>query len=553
MAYPPGGNDGVDRHRHLCHRLLAGPTAGEIVANMSDMASQERISTPSPPVASEQNVLTAAKGGGITFAGTLFAYAMRLVMGIVLARFLGSEQFGLYSLALTASELAAGLALLGLHSALVRYVSFFASRQDAEGLWGTLQIGIGVSTALSVLFGIGLYVGAGPIAERLFHEPRLVPLLQLISLVVPFLNLSNTAASATRGFNKMQYTAIAQDISHPVIKLILILIVVLATGGLDAAKVLDAHIVAVVIVSVMLLHFLNNLFPLRRSLQAARRETREIFGFALPLYLDYVIQTFRGSIQTVLLGALNTVTAVGIFTVAAMVNMVGTMFHQSIVTASMPIVSGLYGRGEQEQMAHFYQIMTKWTFTLNLPLFLIVLLFSEPILSIFGEDFVGGAMALTILAWGNLVFAGVGICGVIINMTGHTVFNLVNSIILLVLTLGLNVLLIPRWGVVGAATAASAAIITVSLLRLLEAFFVFRLLPYNASFVKPVVAGLVTLVTAWVIRQAFRTEANLVYAAMNVSILLAVYVGSILLLGLSEEDRRVLASMGQRVSARLSR
>ena len=498
-------------------------------------------------------MLTAAKGGGITLAGTLFAYAMRFVMGIVLARFLGAEQFGLYSLALIAAELAAGLALLGLHSALVRYVSFFASRRDAEGLWGTLQIGIGFTTALSVLFGIGLYVGASPIAERLFHEPRLVPLLRLVSLVVPFLTLSNTIAAATRGFNKMQYTAIAQDISHPVIKLILILIVVLATGGLNAAKVLDVHIVVVVIVSVMLLYFLNNLFPLRRPLQAARRETREIFGFALPLYLDHLIHTFRANIQTVLLGTLNTVTAVGIFTVAAMINLIGTMFHQSIITTSMPIVSGLYSRGEREQMARFYQVMAKWTFTLNLPLFLVVLLFPEPILSVFGRDFVGGAMALTILAWGNLVNTGVGICGVIINMTGHTIFNLVNSIILFVLTLGLNVLLIPRWGIVGAATATSAAAVTVSLLRLLEAFFLFRLLPYNVSFFKPVAAGLVTLVTAWAIRQAFHTEVNLVYTAMNVSILFAVYVGMILLLGLSQEDRRVLASIGRRISARLSK
>lgn len=520
---------------------------------MSGIASQARISAPSPRADPEQSVLIAAKGSGIAFAGTLFAYAVRLVMGIVLARFLGAEQYGLYSLTLTTATIAAGLASLGLPSALVRYVPLFISRRDTEGVWGALQIGIGFTTALSVLFGIGLYAGASPIAERLFHEPRLVPLLRLVSLIVPFFILRDTTAAATRGFNKMQYTAIAQDISQPVIKLILILIVVLVTGRLHAAKVLDVHIVVAVIVSVMLLYFLNNLFPLKRSLRTARRETREMLGFALPLYLDYLIRTFRGNVQTVLLGALNTVTTVGIFTVATQVNMLGRMFHQSIVTASMPIVSGLYGRGEREQMARFYQIMTKWTFTLNLPLFLVMLLFPAPIVSIFGRDFVGGAPALTILAWGNLVRAGVGICGVIINMTGNTVFNLVNSIILTVLTLGLNILLIPRWGIVGAATATSAAVITVSLLRLLEAFFLLRLLPYNVSFVKPVAAGLVALVTAWVIRQAFHTEANFIYTAMNVSILFAVYVGMILLLGLSQEDRRVLARIGRRVSARLSK
>jgi O-antigen/teichoic acid export membrane protein len=518
---------------------------------MSDITSQERISTPSPSAALEQTVLTTAKGGGIMFAGTVFAHVVRLVLGIVLARFLGSEQYGLYSLSLTAVILASNLALLGLSSALVRYVSLFASRRDAEGLWGALQIGIGFPTALSVLFGIGLYVGASPIAERLFHEPRLVHLLRLVSLVVPFLSLNDTIAAATRGFKKMQYTVIAQNISQPAIKLILILIVVLATGGLNAAKVLYVQIVVIVIVSVILLYSLNNLFPLRRSLKTARRETREMLGFALPLHLDYLIHTFQDNVQTVLLGALNTITTVGIFDVAVQVNLIGKTFQWSIVKASMPIVSELYSRGEQEQMARIYRIMTKWTFTLNLPLFLVMLLFSEPILSIFGRDFVGGALALIILACGDLVKTGVGIAGVIINMTGNTVFNLVNSIIVSVLALALNVLLIPRWGVVGAATAILAAAITVSLLRLLEVFLLFRLLPYNASFVKPVAAGLVTLVTSWVIRQAFHTEANLFYTAMNVTILFAVYVGMILLLGLSQEERRVLARIGRRVSAGL--
>jgi O-antigen/teichoic acid export membrane protein len=460
-------------------------------------------------------VLTAAKGGGIAVAGTLFAYAMRFVMGIVLARFLGAEQFGLYSLALTAAQVAAGLAWLGLPPALVRYVSLFASRQDAEGLWGTLQIGIGLTTLVSLLFGIALYGLADPIAERLFHEPRLVPLLRLVSFIVPFLALSDAIAAATRGFNKMQYTAIAQHIFHPVIKLILILIVVLATGGLNAAKVLDVHIVIVVIVSAILLYFLNSLFPLRRPLQMARRDTREMLSFALPLYVSYMIATFRGSIQTVLLGALNAVTTVGVFTVAAQVNLVGHVFYQSIATASMPIVSELYGRGEREQMGRFYQTMTRWTFTLNLPLFLVVVLFPTPILSIFGQSFVGGATALTILAWGNLVRAAAGICGVMIDMTGKTHLNLANATASCVLVLGLNFLLIPRWGMVGAATAALATAVITHLLALLEVLILFRLLPYNASFLKPVVAGLAALATALAVGRLLTFEASLVYVRFS--------------------------------------
>ncbi len=518
---------------------------------MPGITPQARLSTPSPSAVLERKVLTAAKGGGITFAGVFFAYVARFATGVVLARLLGSRQFGLYSLSLTTAEIVSGLALLGLPEALVRYVSLFVSRRDAEGLWGALQIGVGFTTALSLLLGISLYVGAGPIAERVFHEPALVPLLRLASLMVPFLALGNTIAAATRGFGKMQYTAIGQNIIQPVIKLILVAL--FAIAGLTAGNALTTHLLSMAMICVLLLYFLNGLFSLRRSPQAARRDTRAVLGFSLPLYLDYVIRTFRSNVQTILLGALNSVTTVGIFTVATQVNIVGQMFHQSIVTASMPIISEFHGQGERERMARFYQAMTKWTFTLNLPMFLSVLLFPRPILSVFGRDFVGGATALTILAWGDLVNTGTGICGVVINMTGNTIFNLVNSIILSVLTVGLNLLLIPRWGLVGAATATLSAVTVVNLLRLSEVFVLFRILPYNKSFAKPVAAGLAALFTAWAIRQFFNTQAHLFYAALNVVVLFAVYVGTILAMGLSQEDRVVLARIGRRISAARSK
>jgi O-antigen/teichoic acid export membrane protein len=223
------------------------------------------------------------------------------------------------------------------------------------------------------------------------------------------------------------------------------------------------------------------------------------------------------------------------------------MFHQAIVTTSMPVVSELYSRGDREHMKHYYQTMTKWTFMVNLPLSLILALFPEAILSIFGKSFVAGAPVLVLLALGNLVSAGTGICGVFLSMSGNTSFKLVNSIVSFVLTLGLNFWLIPRWGLIGAAVASAAATAVVNLLRLVQAFFLFRFLPYNASFIKPLVAGAVSCVFAWAVNQLLPADANLIYAFIDILILCAVYVVMILLLGLSLEDRSVLARLYARV------
>jgi O-antigen/teichoic acid export membrane protein len=529
-------------------RDAALSTGGESV--MDTLPSSE-ASPAMQARASNRDILLAAKGGGIIFVGTVFAYGIRMLIGVLMGRFLGAEQYGLYNLALTAGSIAAGLALLGLPSTLVRYISLFRSRRDTVGLWGALQLGLGLATVAGLLMGVGLYALAIPIAERLFHEPRLVPLLRLASLIVPSLALTHVLAAATRGFKKMQYDVIAEKIFQPLTRLILIL--VLAFVGLTAAKAVTIYILGLIVTCGILLYFLNRLFSLRRPLKAARRDTKEMLSFGLPIYFSSLINTFDSNVQTVLLGTLNTVTDVGIFAVANQVSMVARMFNQSVGIVSQPIVSELYDRGEREQMARFYQTMTKWTFTLNIPLFLIVLLFPRQILSVFGGDFVEGTVALVILAWANLVKAAGGIWGGVLDMTGKTFLRLVNSILLSVVTLGLNFLLIPRWGVVGAATAALVSTIVVNLVGVLEGFILLRMLPYNVDFVKPVAAGLVTLAVAWMMRQWLNVEAHLVYTAMSAIVILAVYVGMTLLLGLSPEDRVVLTHLRRRMGAVLPR
>lgn len=528
---------------------------GEVVMDESSRSDASPRPEPSPALqtrASDRSIVLAAKGGGVTFVGGIYRYGARLLIGILLARFLGAEQYGLYALAFSAITVAAGIAALGLAPALVRYVSVSAGRRDTAGLWGALQVGLGLTTIASLLVGIALFVLATPIAEELFDEPRLVPLLRLGGLMIPFLAMGNALAAATRGFNKMQYTVIAQKISQPTIRLVLIVALALAVG-LNAANALAAHVLAAAIVLGLLLYFLNGLFALWRPLQAGRRNPRQMLRFSLPVYVTRLIKDFGGNIQTLMLGAFHAVTTVGIFTVASRVNMTGRMFQQSIATTSAPIVSGLYDQGKRVQLARFYQTMTKWTFTVNVPLFLIIQLFPGAILSIFGREYVGGATALTILAWGNLVDAATGICGVVIDMTGKTGLKLVNAIAVFGLLVGLNLLLIPRWGLVGAAVAAAIATTIRNLLPLAQVYVLYRMLPYNLSFLKPIAAGLAAWAAAWVVRRSFFSTESLLHTIVNVAILLAVYAGMILLLGLSEEDRAVLTRIGGRLRARFQR
>jgi O-antigen/teichoic acid export membrane protein len=498
-----------------------------------------------------RNIAFVAKGGGVTFAGKMFLTGIRVVTAVILARLLQADQLGMYSLALSAANIAVAIAILGLDAALVRYVAVLTKRKDEEELWGALQIGIGVSMLFSVLTGTLLFALAYPAAEILFNYPDLAPLLQLVSVLVPVLTLSEVLAGACRGFKRMDYAALAQFVVQPIIRLALIII--LAVGSLTISEAIITFGLADLAASILFIFFLNKQFGLRRPLRAARRDTRAILEFSIPVWLSDMMVKFHGNFQTILLGSLSTFTGVGIFTVASQVTTISSQFSSSINVSAKPVIAELHEQNDLPEMGRIYQATNKWGVMVQLPIFLLTVLYAEQILSIFGQSFTNGATALIILALSTLIIVGTGMGGIIIDMTGHTKLKLFNSIVRVIIFLCLDILLIPRWGVVGAATAALIGEAIVNLLRIAQVYILFRLMPYNRDFLKPLAAALPALFTALAVGRWLPPQESLVYAAIGASAFLLVYAALILLFGFSSEERAMTAAAKHRAQHVLAR
>ena len=499
----------------------------------------------------EQNMLATAKGGSILAAGQLLELGGRFITALLLARLLGAGEYGMYTLALSAAAIAAAVAGFGLDSAMIRYVAIQAKKQDGAGLWGTVQLGIAGTLGSSLVLGTGLYFLAAPIAEQLFNEPKLVPLLQLLSIVVPFLALSDLLVGIAHGFKKMEYSAIARNFVQILVRIALL--VVFALIGLNAFLTVIAFGIFDVAASLVMISLLSRDLSWKRPLNSARRDTREIFNYSLPFWLSGMLTKFRKNIQIILLGSFSTVTSVGIFALASKINLIGHIAYSSIIASVKPVIAEVHTLDNRKEMQRLYQTTTRWTLMFNLPMFLIMVLFPGAILSIFGQSFVGGATALVILACAELVNAGTGICGSIIDMTGYTKMKLVNSVLWVVISISANFLLIPYWGLLGAAAAVFISMATINILRVAEVWFIFRIIPYNWSFLKPVSAGLVAFALVTVVEKWLPAEENLVFLIVDSLIVLATYAAVILMSGLAPEDRTVVARMYRRAASIFAR
>ena len=105
------------------------------------------------------------------------------------------------------------------------------------------------------------------------------------------------------------------------------------------------------------------------------------------------------------------------------------------------------------------------------------------------------------------------------------------------------------FGILGHPDAAAITALGLhALMRLAEVFILFRMLPYNLSFVKPLTAGFAALLAALGTNMLLPVATHPVYAIIHSTVLLGVYVGLIVALGLSQEDRVVLARLRARLS-----
>nr|MDP9464010.1 oligosaccharide flippase family protein [Actinomycetota bacterium] len=439
------------------------------------------------------------------------------------------------------------LPLFGHDTANVRYTAIFAGRGEWGAVRANLRLMLSISVACSLAVTVGLIVFAEAIARALLHDGRLAPLVFISALMVPTLVLNIQLGSALRGLRRISHEVLADQVVQPLIRLALLLMLVVV--GLTVSQALLAWTIASFAVTALLSSFVLRAIRGHDDDDGRPLRVRELLRFAGPVFLSNVVLKSGHQVQTLLLGALSTVSTVGVFAVATNVNLIGSLFHTSLASASMPLLAAAQDRDDRPRLEKLYQLMSKWSLTLNLPIFLVVVTYPQALLAMFGSEFRAGAAALTILAAANLVTSATGMSGAVLDMTGYTGLKLVNATVSVGLGIALNVILVPSLGLVGAAIAVLAVTAGTNILPLTEVLLLVRASPYNRAFLKPIGAGVSAVVVSIGVKILLGGAGEVVQAAAGIPALFITYGVVLVGLGLDDDDRLVL----RRVQGRFAR
>jgi O-antigen/teichoic acid export membrane protein len=445
------------------------------------------------------DVRSLAKGGLLNLVasggGQLFAF----LMTVVVTRGLGARGAGAFFEVVGLFTILSNSVRLGADTGLVRGVS------ARQALGATHELRRLVRVALGPVLLVGILVAAatwalGPLLARVFlHGVALdegTGVIRLLAVFLPLVAVTIVALSGTRGFGTMLPYAAIENFGKPLARLVLVALVLAIGLGSVAALVAWAVPIAAGFVAALwtLLRLVRRAEaraagpgrPEQPS-QAGQAEpatgtwqlAAQFWRFAAPRGLAGVFQVTVLWLDVLLVGALRSTSEAGVYAAASKLAMVGTLATEAVRIAIAPQISGLLAQGEQARAEGLYQVATWWIMTLCWPLYLGLVVFGPVVLRIFGAEFVTGGTALLILSLAMLVDLSTGNVTVMLLMGGKSSWNLLNALGALVLNVGLNLLLVPRVGIAGAALAWAASIVFENLAAIIELRILLRLNPFG--------------------------------------------------------------------------
>ena len=249
-------------------------------------------------------------------------------------------------------------------------------------------------------------------------------------------------------------------------------------------------------------------------------------------------------ITILLLGYYKTVSDVGIYNAALPTSALLYITPMALFALFVPILTELSTLNKDKEFKTNYKTVAKWIFFINLPIFLFLSLFSKQVLSIlFGNNYITGSTPLIILSFGYLIYFMFDTSSKILNIIRKTKFILLNTIVALSASIILNIILIPKYGINGAAIANASSLIVYNTLSSIEAFYFTKIQPIGSTYAKSLIAGLITLVLTLLLMNFFIIN-NLISLIASALIFMLVYLSFIILLkALSKEDLYIIKSI----------
>lgn len=447
----------------------------------------------SDPKFKQPALMKVAEGAPIALIGSVLNVILVAVLAILIARHVDQSEFGFFCLSLTIVRFLSILSELGFSQGLPRYIAYQLGKGEYGKVWGSIVSSVCATSLLGLFFGLSLHFNAEYISQ-LLHQPGLAQTIKVMAFVVPCMALVKLLVAQLRAMHEVKGGVFFQYISRPFTSIVLMCVVMVL--GLSYTWVLWAYAISFFATLVALAFFAKGRISKHIPTRTYSAATKEILLFSLPLLGSGILAQILMSTDTLFLGYFKSAESVGLYNGALRLAQLIPILSTAAAFTYLPVTSKLFSQNKVGEIREVYSTITKWVFIATMPLFLYVFFASDFILHLcFGAKYAGAGLPLEILSLGYFLHISFGLNAITCIALGKVRLVFVAQLLMVAANVVLDVLLIPRYGVIGASITSLCSLISGNVL---VSIFIYRhsaIHPFSRKYLRMIIfAGGITII-----------------------------------------------------------
>lgn len=364
-----------------------------------------------------------------------------MLFSLVSTRLYGAEVFGEYMFAFTVAQVLMIFSKVGLDSGLMYYIPKVGNRYTSS------------SFLINLVFSVIIILVIGYFYKDPFIRIML-PLIWILSIEQIFFGIYRVKGKIKEFYLMNGIVSILIRIGFTVVLFII--------WGQQTINLAIATYISVILAAVYYIYENKNDFKKLIF-------NIDIIKYSLPLVLASAMVVVIDKLDIIMIGIMLTNKDVGIYQISAQISSAMAMILIIFNTVFAPKIAELHHEGKVDDLKSLYIKSTRILALLSIISLLLMIIFSRFLLQLFGTEFLDAQTSLILRSIGQFINVAVGSVWLMLSMTGQPRYVLYGNVVACLLNIILNYLLIPKFGIDG---AAFASLVAVGLSNIMGYYFV---------------------------------------------------------------------------------
>lgn len=416
------------------------------------------------------------KNTSLVFVMKIFGMGFAFIFQIILGRLLGKSLYGEYTVFISIVNIFSLVTLLGTDNCLIRTIPHF--NDDDKFKYVLLKrvltfvtINSVFITLLMFIFRHRLYV-IFDIADKKY--------LVLTFLILIVFSMSKVIDGFLQGIKKTTISILFNTALNNLFRIIFFFVLYFVCSKKILVALAGYLLTEIVLLALRLIYIFKEYSKEDLELQTEYelKDYKYFIRYSLSLFIIVGIDILMRNIDKLMIQSYVGYGQVGIYKATENYLALVAVFITPFVVF-WPMISEMYKKKQIKLIDEMFSNIVKIVSLFSLPVIIFMIVFSKDLLLFFGEEYIVGYSVLYILLIGNVFDALAGPVGALLNMTEYAKYNLVNMIGLLILNVILNFILIPRYGINGAAMATTISLVVINSVNIVQNKILLNVFPYS--------------------------------------------------------------------------